>query len=261
VRSGSIEDPRGEEKAFMPKKFYRVRALWRLAQRQQSDKVPIMLSKLHKELAEGLVAVVVIGVLLRHMVNIEILEPRRQKEAKYTCLSNLQQIGVAMLQYAQDNNDTLPRAATPNGKENWMKALLPYVHQSMLFKCPANESGGYSYVFNDAYASNPNGGLTSPSGQSLNSIKKLAQTILIADGTGDFRLHWELKDGAHPNYVDNHLEIGSVFGRHYEPLGQVWMPNTLFCDGHVMCDAYMRTFSPQTKGQDHYFAGLSIKDD
>lgn len=212
-----------------------------------------MPSKLHKELSLGAIIVVAVGVLLRQLVSIEILEPRRQFQAASTCQSNLKQIGLAMIMYAQDYNETLPRAAAPSGKENWIEALLPYLHERIVFHCLSDESGGDSYVLNDAY-SLPNDGLSAPAGQPLIRIHNPPQTLLVADGAGDFRLRWELKDGVQTKIVNDQLRVGSVIGRHYG------MPNILYCDGHVASYGTAQVFSPsKTKAGKPYFPGLAIE--
>ena len=64
------------------------------------------------------------------------------------CFSNLKQIGLAFIQYAQEYDERMPPVkfnATPSGvlgQENyrpygWMDALQPYLKSTQLFQCPS----------------------------------------------------------------------------------------------------------------------------
>lgn len=207
-----------------------------------------------KILAASTLLVFALGFLLRQMVSVQIWGPRQRNAQRSVCWSNLRQVGLATLMYAQDNSDTFPQASTKSGQENWMRVVAPYLRNLQLLHCPSDESKNASYVWNDAYSA-PNDALTSPSGQSINRIQNTFQTILLADGTGDFRLRWNLNQGAPLKFVNGDFQLGSVLGRHYG------LPNVFFCDGHIAAYSIQQTFIPRTRNGKSYFAGLSIEDD
>ena len=213
-----------------------------------------MPSNSFKPVIASTLLVCALGFLLRQVVSVQIWEPRQRRAQKSTCQSNLKQVGLAVLMYAQDNSGTLPEAATKSGQENWMRAIAPYLEDTKLLHCPSDESKGSSYIWNDAYAL-PNDSLTPPSGQPGSLIQNPSQTVLLADGTGDFRLQWNLNQGAPLKFVNGDFQLGALRGRHNS------LPNVLFCDGHVATYGVQQTFMPRTRGGKSYFAGLSIEDD
>jgi len=58
----------------------------------------------------------------------------RQKAEAQACLSNLKQMGLAVLMWAQDHDEMLPPA------ENWTEELDIYVKNRDVFRCPAASS-------------------------------------------------------------------------------------------------------------------------
>jgi hypothetical protein len=58
------------------------------------------------------------------------------------CRSNLKQIGLGMLMFAQDHNETFPNAGT------WQSDLMPYIKNAQVFECPGSRRGSASYEMN-----------------------------------------------------------------------------------------------------------------
>lgn len=59
-----------------------------------------------------------------------------------TCESNVKQIELGLTQYTQDNNEKFP-------KGDYVSALMPYVKSEAPFRCPADQTGGVDYSFNE----------------------------------------------------------------------------------------------------------------
>lgn len=57
-------------------------------------------------------------------------------------LSNVKQIVLAVLIYAQDHDEHLPPA------DKWIDEIMPYVRNEQLFRCPAAPDLEYGYAFN-----------------------------------------------------------------------------------------------------------------
>ena len=59
-----------------------------------------------------------------------------------SCRSNLKQIGLGMLMFAQDHNETFPGAGT------WQTDVMPYLRNAQLLDCPGSRKGNASYEMN-----------------------------------------------------------------------------------------------------------------
>ncbi|WP_081722223.1 type II secretion system protein [Geminisphaera colitermitum] len=110
-------------------------------------------------LVELLVVLVIIGVLAA--VIIPVAAGARMVARRASCMSNMRQLGAAMLLYAGDNKDNLP-VTTHNADDytqTWIYLLRPYVgNMDAIRVCPAESSErkkkiidnmGTSYVLND----------------------------------------------------------------------------------------------------------------
>jgi prepilin-type N-terminal cleavage/methylation domain-containing protein/prepilin-type processing-associated H-X9-DG protein len=128
----------------------------------------------------------------------------REKARQTTCASNLKQLGLGVLQYAQDNDDCFP---VEFGGSNicWEITIYPYVKNSMVYVCPdalstikgfpaqfiaTNYSDDYwtsSYAANDD-TFDPTSqyyGTTKPAVILMNSIPKPDQMVMLFDSDLD----------------------------------------------------------------------------
>jgi prepilin-type processing-associated H-X9-DG protein len=159
-------------------------------------------------------------------------------------MSNLKQISLAMMMYAQDYDERLSISwYWPNDDTGyvWADAIYPYMKNLQIFDCPSSSLRSYrnaavcSYGFNNINRSNLSyglnlaywGGVTAggtpanpPSGLSLAQIPRPAETILMLDSWGGFEA------------ADQFDAPMWWFGNdaNYRHNGQV---NVGFCDGHV----------------------------
>ena len=66
----------------------------------------------------------------------------KEKAQATACLSNVRQLGMAVLMYAADHEERLPEA------DSWKDAIAEYVGDNeALFTCPVT---GQRYIFNEA---------------------------------------------------------------------------------------------------------------
>ncbi len=198
-------------------------------------------------LIELLVVVSLIGILVALLF--PVLARAREKGRQTTCLSNLKQLGMGTLLYAQDydgriypyeyNGPTGPGdrftweyytdyyATHPNDYSRGL--LYPYVKDVRAFTCPdaisfAGTAGGNSgsYGLNtDLFAVLPDG--TQAVGIALAAVQSHAQTILIGDAAQASQGELHGNDVLHP---PSELSDG-VHGRHNRLADVVWL------DGHV----------------------------
>ena len=71
----------------------------------------------------------------------------RENARRSSCQSNLKQIGLGLLQYSQDYDETVPRSAyigyygqSGDGSYKWMDAIYPYVKSEQIFVCPSDST-------------------------------------------------------------------------------------------------------------------------
>jgi hypothetical protein len=58
------------------------------------------------------------------------------------CILHLKELSVALQEYADDHEGTLPPADT------WATAVQPYLKNANVFRCPRRQKDGFSYAFN-----------------------------------------------------------------------------------------------------------------
>lgn len=181
---------------------------------------------------------------------------QKAKEAgrRIQCLSNLKQLGYAMMMYGNDSNERLPVAHggckwDDPEHEPWLRVLQPYYGDTNVLVCPAlsqqyNQSR-YNY-FMGARAPFIYAGWK-PAGVSLSAISLTTQYILSGDANYPFAA-W---DADPVNYTNN-----TLFSPKYTPppvhLGRL---NVLFADFHV--SAYRR-FTPSEMTYSYTVPGVDF---
>ncbi len=88
-------------------------------------------------LIELLVVIAIIAILAA--ILFPVFAQTREKARQTACTSNMRQMGLAVLMYAQDYDETLPLAATatPMGFLNWHHLTDPYVKNKQVWICPS----------------------------------------------------------------------------------------------------------------------------
>ncbi len=157
-------------------------------------------------LIELLVVIAIIAILAA--ILFPVFARAREKARQTSCLSNLKQMGLGMLMYAQDYDEvfcgmsTGPRTATPVVSSDtafnrhptlnppyfdcWSNAIYPYIKNSQIFICPSTTWNCYGVAYGlPAYGANPAGGYVSifPSrpGPAMSVIKRPAEILMITE--------------------------------------------------------------------------------
>ena len=154
-----------------------------------------------------------------------------------SCHSNLKQLGLAMVQYSQDYDNTLPTYASANG-HGWREAVYPFVKSVGVYRCPDDprdagqatpENLPKSYAANNALL-----------GHSLASVN--SDSVSAADTRGFDGEDWDICSPAFLPSTGRTLYAHlprHIFYDH--PSGTI---NCLFADGHVKAEKPAATLAP-----------------
>jgi prepilin-type N-terminal cleavage/methylation domain-containing protein/prepilin-type processing-associated H-X9-DG protein len=195
-------------------------------------------------LIELLVVIAIIAILAS--ILFPVFAKAREKARQSSCLSNMKQLGLAVLSYANDYDEALPTEDYPYGGDgntqgvdgSWRGAIYPYCKNAQIFMCPSHKPGagtyGYfdgryndcgmigSYAINDCHQDA--GVPTPPEGRSLGEMQDASSVVFIVEGNGlddDTTMNtndpgWVPSKGSYPSYY-----------RHNEGA------NYSFIDGHA----------------------------
>lgn len=172
-------------------------------------------------LIELLVVIAIIAILAA--ILFPVFAKAREKARQASCLSNTKQIGLAVMQYAQDYDEMLPATYTQNPNTNWAQNIAPYCKNTQMFNCPSSSirwngtwQGYNAGVLQDEYISyGYNVFFETP--KALGAIPMPSETVLTGDGK-NFRLCPQPSIG-----WPNQRQVQYI---HNE------MANIAFCDGH-----------------------------
>ena len=151
----------------------------------------IVQKRLGFTLIELLVVIAIIAILAA--ILFPVFAKVREKARQISCLNNQKQIGLAFMQYSQDNDEMLPYTWYSNDN-NWAGPISVYVKSAGVFKCPDDSTqsltvGGVtasplSYAIN----ANLGHGENSPNhygpGAILAELNAPASTVLIMETQG-----------------------------------------------------------------------------
>ncbi|MDR3709457.1 MAG: DUF1559 domain-containing protein [Capsulimonadaceae bacterium] len=136
-------------------------------------------------LIELLVVIAIIAILAA--ILFPVFATAREKARQTSCASNLKQIGLAMVQYAQDFDETPPNGLSNTYSVNgWAGQIFPYVKAKGAYVCPDDQTPGAScsYLYN---SNTQNEGATAKvplPAFPLSQYTSPAKTVLLAEITG-----------------------------------------------------------------------------
>ena len=219
-------------------------------------------------LIELLVVIAIIAILAA--ILFPVFAKAREKARQTSCLSNLKQIGLAMLQYCQDYDERMPCLyydtglgdtrlinGFPNGPGGkyitWAEQIYPYAKNTQMFQCPSlplsksTDMDSY-YAFPTAYSANYSVIAQNMSlSLSLGQISSPATCMLVGDGVkmldmrqspqGLVNLYMGIITGTWPT---NSTYYPLMMRRHNDGF------NWNFCDGHAKWrgNAVVADFTP-----------------
>ena len=217
-----------------------------------SSGMPVKPARLAFTLIELLVVIAIIAILAA--ILFPVFGRARENARRSSCQSNLKQIGLGIMQYAQDYDERMICGAMGSAAGNvfWIDLVQPYIKSYQLFRCPSNTrndttvefgtNGKVSYLAPIDYdGSKAAVGASYAEGPNLSDFANVAQTIMITEGnvTGhDFGITRSFWNGAaanqtHPTTPDR----PALFN------GHLTTGNYLFADGHVKSMKPLQTIS------------------
>lgn len=131
-------------------------------------------------LIELLVVIAIIAILAA--ILFPVFARAREKARMASCLSNVKQISLGCLMYAQDYDERTVGGSGygyPAGTLNWELKVQPYVKNWDLFRCPSSPYGYFTYWTQPLVRSYSRNTLQH---QFLARIRLPAQTIQLGDG-------------------------------------------------------------------------------
>jgi prepilin-type N-terminal cleavage/methylation domain-containing protein/prepilin-type processing-associated H-X9-DG protein len=201
-------------------------------------------------LIELLVVIAIIAILAA--ILFPVFAKAREKGRMASCQSNLKQMGIALLSYAQDFDESLPSCAYGNGQStpwnewpnllpgaNGWEALLeepiqPYIKNTQVLICPSQTGGlwglsgyGYSeYLYDATGWATPYYRIPALS----NEPAGVAKISMVMDtyASGIYN-DWDTSDGS----ADGMARVRYGNDSTYLPRHMGNATNVLFADGHV----------------------------
>jgi len=85
-------------------------------------------------LIELLVVIAIIAILAA--ILFPVFAQAREKARQTSCLSNEKQLGLGILSYVQDFDETFPLAVSTNWSNGWAITTQPYIKSYGVFRCP-----------------------------------------------------------------------------------------------------------------------------
>lgn len=171
----------------------------------------------------------------------------RESARRATCQSNLRQIGLAVMQYVQDNDETYPHMyiGNPGQRPTYFDKTFAYLKNYQVAFCPSdvtkpaavttvfegNPSPNPSYGWNAAMTAQAYVPLVIATRQGLrpSSIKSVSQTVMLMPTQSSYFNPSRVLNGSDYQYGLTHGQTGvsDAAVRHLE--GENWC----FADGHV----------------------------
>lgn len=193
-------------------------------------------------LIELLVVVAIIALLAA--ILFPVFARAREKARQSACQSNMRQMGLALMQYTQDYDETCPFAYISDSGKSWKEALEPYAKSTQIYICPSNALGksNISYSANSCNGynygnspSNKNGVMGYQDTYGVMNPAKLAEITAPSSLVCIVETNWSNANIQPGNYyyAGSNGPAGTPTKGVALFAGHFGMSDYLFADGHV----------------------------
>lgn len=136
-------------------------------------------------LIELLVVIAIIAILAA--ILFPVFAQAREKARATACLSNEKQLGLAIMQYVQDYDETFMNGASTWGRgQGWASQVYPYVKSKHAFQCPDDLTGGaVSYGYNANFVVATPVTQAIPVARTASNCSAASLTVVLAEMTGN----------------------------------------------------------------------------
>ena len=211
-------------------------------------------------LIELLVVIAIIAILAA--ILFPVFARAREKARQTSCLSNLKQLGLGVLMYAQDYDEKFPMNYNDgdclNGSASWLmwhQVTMPYLKNDQILVCPSNSITRTPGARNRAYmASNyVCTGSHNPVNNSISRITHPAETIVLCD-THPYR------SSSVCAYPQEHGGNDDCYGRPWVPHRRCGNASHADVDGHnggfnaALCDGHAKWYQATAAGYYNSYA-------
>jgi prepilin-type N-terminal cleavage/methylation domain-containing protein/prepilin-type processing-associated H-X9-DG protein len=207
-------------------------------------------------LIELLVVIAIIAILAA--ILFPVFAKAREKARQASCQNNGRELGLAFLQYANDNDEAFPQITTGPDGRSWGGAVMPYLKAAGIFKCPNDTTQpsqpdrkvvSYGYNTNLTNANNPGAVV------GVAYLNVPSQTVLYFETVGnndvDFTQDQQTFDsnGEAPFRAGStaKFDTGYMVGMTAADKARVNLPNGRHTDGanFTFCDSHVKWLKPE----------------
>jgi prepilin-type N-terminal cleavage/methylation domain-containing protein/prepilin-type processing-associated H-X9-DG protein len=216
-------------------------------------------------LIELLVVIAIIAILAA--ILFPVFAKAREKARQSSCLSNVKQISLGVLQYCQDYDEAYPNVYNGTTQPNCygiIQLLDPYTKNTQVHNCPsADQVSSLTMLGSRSYAYNLNLFPSIAAAPKMSQVLRPADIIMMSDAMEDGNLPgWLLGpsygwlktdlDGKNCQIcggTHNSMFPGTGSGHSWQQPGCNFFPrhngmgNVGFCDGHAKCLSYPAVYN------------------
>lgn len=190
-------------------------------------------------LIELLVVIAIIAILAT--ILFPVFAQAREKARQSSCLSNEKQIGLAMMQYVQDYDETWVAQPSDNyplngsgiaGADgyNYKDRVLPYSKSEGIWLCPTNKLNGALDTVAPNTGYHVNGNIVTPNGLPVAAVAAPASLIVLRESGNGFVFNRAILRPS-PGACDDVINYVNGGQKYYMPHNKGF--NIGFADGHA----------------------------